>query len=135
VFFYLHKKFHKLLQNCNHRNLPKVSSIPWGDNETLGVHWVKSPNPFPSPNTIMYSSFTNFSIPRERNFCVVNFDALLRVQIFLFTMNFFLENHLFVNNIHAKFQGQKIYIKKIYKIYQHMQLWEKFHCCQLWYTL
>ena len=38
----------------------------------------------------------------------------------LFTMKFLAQHALYNNNIHAKFKGQKIYTKKIFKIYQHI---------------
>ena len=38
----------------------------------------------------------------------------LRLRNCLFTMKFLAQHALYDNNIHAKFQGQKTYTKKIY---------------------
>jgi len=58
-------------------------------------------------NLPMYQS-TSFG----KFFFAANFDSLPRAQNLFFSMNCFLQEHLCVNNICEKFQGQKIYKKK-----------------------
>jgi len=49
---------------------------------------------------------------QENHFTTVNFDTLPRAENLLFTTKLLAEDHLYFNNMCAKFQGQNIYPKK-----------------------
>jgi len=53
------------------------------------------------------------------------------LKIFFFTMNFFAQHRLYVNNMHDKFKGQKIKEKKDIQNLPTCVVVKKFHYCPL----
>jgi len=75
------------------------------------------------------SSFTNFYIHSERKFhCYPTLTPSQGLKNCFFIMKIFLQAHLYVNNVYAKFQGQKIHPKKdIQSLPTCVAV--NFHCC------
>jgi len=71
-----------------------------------------------------------FACTVKENFIVANFDTLPRFEKLVFYHEFFLQDHLYVNNICEKFQGQKIHPKKDIQSLPTCEV-VNFHCCQL----
>jgi len=75
-----------------------------------------------------------FSFTVKEKFIAANFDTPQGLKNWFFVMKFFLEENLYVNNICAKFQGQKIYTKRDIQSLPTCVV-VNFHCSQLCHLL